>query len=238
MTGWDDKYPLTPIPSDFTGRVFRDDDDRVEAIRKWVVQNFEPRRGLLSAGLRLSDRLDHAREVVEGNFSRQEHIGLAAYVVEAAVEALEREAPFWVRRWPEEQAAAYRADAHAKMLRQIAECEAGIKSIKAQLRNASPVGIGHNNPPDSIDADLVWAFAEVEQASAVLKAQPVVPIDEGESAKRAIDKIGKVVKWIADKSAGPLIGIAAQNVPWSSVSDWLVRLCDLTWNWLASLNLS
>lgn len=234
MTGWEDRYPLTPIPSDFSGRLFHDDDDRIEAIRTWVFQNFEPRRGLLSAGLRLSERLEHAREVVESNFGQQEHIGLAAHVVEAAVEEMEREAPFWVRRWPEEQIAAYRADAHAKMLRQIAECEAGIESIKAQLRKATPAGIGHNNPPDSIDGDLVWAFAEIEQTSAILKAQPVVPTDGGEKASHAITRIGAVIERAGKWAAETIVRAFATEIAkaaWPWVFEKLTLLKDAVLEW-------
>jgi hypothetical protein len=116
------------------------------------------------------------------------------------------------------------------MLRRIASLEEAV----AQLPGVAP-GIGHNHPPEPIDAFPITIADRTDIAAAidVLKAQPVEPSDEGKAATEAAETLKsgglKISEWLA-KHADTFVSEAVKEAgkefgKWGTrATIWLVVL--------------
>jgi hypothetical protein len=165
-------------------------DAAVEKIQEWFQENFEdpvhstPYDGGEGGYQYIWGGPYDAREIVEHVFD-----GIGAEVIEAAVGSIESESTEWVpssnRRQPPQEddpPSDDPATLHAELQIRLLSLEEATAAL-----SVSPAGIGHNNPPEQIDPVPYTSQdqAEIVAAIGVLKAQPVVPVDEGKSAIEA-----------------------------------------------------
>ncbi len=136
--------------------------------------------------------------------------------------------------------------AHKAMLDRISDLEQELQTQR-ELQNRSAV-IGHNNPPETIDAfgisETEWT--EVKEAIKSLKEQPRQPKDGGESAKSAVQKL----KAIVSKGSAYLLTEAGKEIVKQAIKEsWpalgqvvgaifarLKFLIDAALHWLSLLN--
>jgi hypothetical protein len=256
LSAWDEaQHDPVSIPPDVSGLAL---EDAVEKIQEWFFENFEdpvhhtPHDSSEGGYQFIWGGPYDTREIIETVFD-----GLDQDVIEAAVDSIESEGSDWVpsvsRRqppvdedWPEPPANADDPAAlHAEMLQRIAALEESIQALPPP-----PAGIGHNNPPEQIEAVPYTPQdqTEIMAAVVVLKTQPVTPTDDGstavEAAKVLEEKGGKFRSWLtrqADNFATEFSkesGKALAKWGWPALLALIVeRLFDVTavaTKWLAA----
>lgn len=250
MPSWDSDAglePLSPPPQNLDSMQPK---AAVDAIIKWFHDNFEDPVHSTSYDSGEGGYLYvwgpyDAQEILEETFQ-----GLVAQdLIKFAVDEIEGDGTEWVpassRILPpddEEPPPSSTEELHAEMQRQIRD----IQDQLAQLEGAR-AGIGHNQPPEPIDAEPLSKDDRRELADALttLGNQPVVPADQGEAATKASSTIaskrGKVRTWLA--GAGKTIataigGVAAEEIIkaiWVAVWPSIEKLLGIVAQWIASL---
>jgi hypothetical protein len=256
---WDEAQhdPLTLPPDDFDGM---STDDAVELIKEWFFENFEdpvhstPYESAEGGYQYIWGGPYNTRDIIENIFADS----ASEELIRAAIEEIQSEGLEWVpssnRRQPpdEEEPPEPLEDAatlHAEMLRRISSLEEAV----AQLPNLAP-GIGHNRPPEPIEA-LPLNFAdrtEITAAVEVLKAQPTEPQDEGKIATEAAEtlksKAQKISEWLAKqadtfvseavKEAGKEFGKwGTRATIWSVFLAKLLSVHQIVGQWLSHIHL-
>jgi hypothetical protein len=215
---------VSPIP-DVAGL---DHDEAVEVIKEWFLSNFED-------PAQSTPRNDGEFQYIWGGpYDARDEIGDAfsgnapEEVIEDAITAVEAEGIDWAphgnRGKPDydEEADVGASDPnalHAEMIEQIEALERAMTDLRKQQRH----GIGHNNPPGPIepaplsDKDL----DEIEEALAVLKKQPSVPILPGTEARTAVAllmKLGDRLRPLA-RATGAYLAQQADNFVTEAVKE-------------------
>jgi hypothetical protein len=111
----------------------------------------------------------------------------------------------------------------------------------------APPGIGHNNPPEAIDAPLsALDTSELMAACEVIKTQPIQPADKGEAVKAAAavvrTKMQKARAWMAGKGelfadeavkeAGKQFGKWAPRAFWLLVIERMFCVTETVTHWI------
>jgi hypothetical protein len=136
---------------------------------------------------------------------------------------------------------------HQEMLKQVESLE----RIVPDILKVPHHGIGHNNPPETIEVEPLDAAdtKEIEESLATLKAQPVVPPAASQAAEKAIATIEskriKVQAWLAKqgdafvsaavKEAGKEFGKWAPRAFWLVVVDRMLGASQAALTWLHTL---
>jgi hypothetical protein len=170
------------------------DEDAVEEMRTWFFENFEnpaestPYESAEGGYIYIWGGPYETRDIIETVFSDF----ASEDAIEELVEDLDNEGPYWVpnsgRRQPpepdDEEPSA--ADRHAQMLRKVSEIEHALEKMPE-----TPAGIGHNMPPEPLEAVPFDSNdkQEIKSALAVLRVQPVEPTDKGKAASEALAKL-------------------------------------------------
>ncbi|MGH6848150.1 MAG: hypothetical protein ACREC0_12165 [Methylocella sp.] len=202
---WDEPQfdPLTTPPEDFEGMSL---DDAADLIKHWFFENFEnpaqitPYESAEGGYQYIWGGPYDARDVIENVFADT----ASEELITAAIAAVEHEGIEWVpnaiRIQPpdeeEDEPPRNPEDLHTEMMKRIAALEETLAQISPK-----PAGIGHNNPPEPIDAvpfsDL--DLHEVANALIILKAQPFIP---SEMAIPAVEVAGDKIKTGGEKILG------------------------------------
>jgi hypothetical protein len=243
---WDEVQhdPLTLPPDDFEGMTI---EEAVELIKEWFFENFEdpahsaPYESAEGGYQYIWGGPYDARDVIGNIFADT----ASNELIEAAIKEIESEGWDWVpnsaRRQPPDEdeppepPLPNASMLHAEMLRRIASLEQAM----AQQPGVLP-GIGHNHPPEPIEASplTVADQREITVAIEVLKAQPVEPLNEGEAATKAAEalksKAQKIGEWLAKqgdafiseamREAGKEFGKWAPALSGKIVGQWLSRV--------------
>jgi hypothetical protein len=177
-------------------------------------------------------------------------------LIAAAVEEMEQESWEWVpndrRRQPPEEDEPYDppeiTELYAEMQERISAIEEGLSRLPK-----GGAGIGHNNPPEPIEDAPVdeGERSALEQALAVLKAQPVEPGDKGAAAAAPVAFLriiaDKARSWLArqadsfiseaTKEAGKEFGKWSSRALWAFIASQLLGLSDIAVKWLHAIHL-
>jgi hypothetical protein len=257
---WDEVQhdPLTLPPDDFEGLSL---EDAVERIKEWFFENFEdpvhstPHDSAEGGYQYIWGGPYDTRDIIANIFADT----ASRELIEAAIEELESEGSDWVphsRRLqppneeePPEPPAEGATALHVEMLHRLSSLE----ETMAQLPDLAP-GIGHNRPPEPIEA-LPLNFAdrtEITAAVEVLKAQPIEPQDEGKIAAEAAEtlkcKARKIGEWLAKqadtfvseavKEAGKEFGKwGTRTAIWSVFLTKLLSVHQIVGQWLSHIHL-
>ena len=276
LTRWDG-IQLDPVstPPDVSGLTV---DEAVAAMSEWFLVNFEdsvhstPRND--GEFIYLWGGPYEASDIMHSAFG-----GLAStQAIDAAVDDIEREGSDWVPNAnrvpapdepsdepPDEPLGFDRAtldeadpgDLHDEMLRHVESVE----ELLAQLPPPK-VGIGHNNPPESIEGELLTDAdrESVQDAVETLKGQPNVTALSAENSSAAfaaanlLRRVGERLKKViassaryaatqadnfitaAVKAAGAAAGAALIGLPiWYGLPDQLIALGHAAMNWLIAV---
>jgi hypothetical protein len=189
--------PLTLPPDDFSGLSLR---EAVEQIREWFFENFEnpARIARYEGDGRHWGESYSTSDIIENVFA-----DIATdKVIKTATDELNAEGHEWVPnpngRQAPEKLEEYPLDTttlHIMMRRRVSLLE----EILAHLP-AEPAGVGHNNPPEPIEAPFIGPGerAAILGAVEVLKAQPVEPADDGEAASQAVRVVERTANRFRD----------------------------------------
>lgn len=152
---WDEPQldPLTTPPDDFEGMSL---DDAANLIKDWFFENFEDPAHITpyesaEGGYQYIWGPYDARDVIENVFADT----ASEELIEAAIATIEREGVVWVpnssRLQPpdedEDELPPNPENLHTEMLERIAALEETLAQMSPR-----PAGIGHNNPPEAIEA--------------------------------------------------------------------------------------
>ena len=239
--------PVSVPPDNFEGL---SEEEAVELIREWFFENFEdpvectPYESAEGGYQYIWGGPYESRDVIENVFA-----DIASdELINAAIKSIEADGFEWVpssrRRQPPEddlpEPPPDTAALHETMLRRIEELEQALK--QAQI----PVGIGHNRPPEAIEEAAIDTkdIAEIQDAFATLKSQPIEPADGGVAAKTAVgklrDKISKAKEFVTVEAAKEIVKegvkwLGGVTVPWLVIK--LQIVVDAAIQWLASMHL-
>jgi hypothetical protein len=229
----------------------------IEAIKEWFFENFEdpvhstPHDSSEGGYMYIWGGPYETRDIIENIFADT----ASEELIEAAVDEIEGESDQWVpnssRRQPPDDEDYDRPDPkdlHQEMQQRIRVLEDAL-SHTPQI----PVGIGHNHPPEPLDAEPLNATDQAEIASAltVLKAQPIEPSDKGNAAGRVLanfeTKREKLGKWLAQqgsvftaeavKEAGKQFGKWAPAAFWLWIMDLMFGVSHAVSAWLKAIHL-
>lgn len=234
-TAWDDHglKPLSERPGDLHEM---DEEEAVAAIGSWFFDNFEDPVHHTSYNGREGGYLYvwgpyDAREIVEELFAGD----APEHVIERAIGEIEHDSSEWVpnfRRVTQDDELEARPP-HAEELH--AEVQALVREAREALAQINQVvaGIGHNNPPETIE-DVPLSNVDRQEISAalsVLSDQPVEPSDKGASAELAAETIRsrrrKLLDWFKDKSAGAVVSAVVTtglSFAWNHLEQLLAKL--------------
>jgi hypothetical protein len=240
--------PFTDPPTKFDGLT---DDSAVDSITSWFFENFEDAaegRGFDGTGAGIWGGPYRTRDVIENVFADTATDAL----IDAAVAEIRKEGDDWVPKtrgpnYIDEEPNRNPSELHAEMLRQVVSLERTLPEIFKVPHH----GMGHNNPPEAMDAEPLDAAdaKEIEAALATLKAQPVVP-DKPEEAEKAAatieSKRSKVKAWLAKqgdefvsaavKEAGKEFGKWAPRALWLVVVDRMLGVSRAALAWISTFH--
>jgi hypothetical protein len=255
---WDEiqHEPLTIPPANFDEMSI---EDAVEHIKEWFFENFEdpvhctPYITAEGGYQYIWGGPYDVRDIIENIFADS----ASDELIDAAIGEIQSEGFEWVpnsarRQAPDEEdqpdfLLENASALHEKMMRRISSLEEAL----AQLSH----GIGHNHPPEPIEALPLTAVDQKEIAAAidVLKTQPLEPLDNGDSATAAAETLRskgqKIGEWLmkqvdsfaseAVKEAGKEFGKwGARAAIWSVIFDKLLSVHEIVGQWLSQLHLS
>lgn len=252
LDNWDETQhdPLSIPPNDFVGRSI---EESVELIKDWFFENFEdpvvmtPYESREGGYQYIWGGPYNTRDIIENVFADV----ASDELLKAAIDELENDGVEWVpnsnrRQPPDEHYDAEPpkpSELHAELLRGIEQLE----ELVTQLPFSS-AGIGHNHPPEAIDAAPFTQEDQIEVRSAlkILKEQPIKPLDDGKAAIEAagvLEKTGNKIRgWLARqgdafvseavKEAGKEFGKWAPRALLAFVVERLFSVSSMVTQWL------
>ncbi len=237
--------PLSEPPYDIDSMPHQ---EAIESIRGWFFQNFEdPAESTLYESAEggyifIWGGPYSAQEIIEDVF-----FGIVSEdVIKDVVKSLAIEAFDWAPSsgriiYKDQEITRTYSDAislYAEMQLRIT----GLEDALAQL-TSSP-GIGHNNPPGSIDATSLSSqeVAELRDLLGTLKRQPATPVDNGAEAKAIAEKLKEKGKILGDIASTELTKETVKKA-FSSVATFIAgvvlpKIVDLVGKileWISSL---
>lgn len=257
---WDEVQhdPLSFPPDYFEGMSI---DDAIELIKEWFFENFEgpehhtPYESREGGYQYIWGGPYEARDIIENVFADT----ASSELIEAAIKEIESEGWEWVphsRRLqapdeeePPESSLRDVSTLHAEMLRRISSLEEAMEQLPDGV-----AGIGHNHPPEPIEASPLSVADQIEitAAIAVLKVQPIEPQDDGKSATVAAETLKskgqKIGEWLAKqadafvseavKEAGKEFGKwGTRATLWTIILDKLFSVHEIVGQWLSQIHL-
>lgn len=258
LENWDEVQhdPLSIPPDDFSGM---DLDDAVAAIREWFYENFEdpaestPYESAEGGYQYIWGGPYDTRDIIENVFADTASEELIA----AAIAELETDSDVWVpstsrRQAPEEDEP---PDEELDIKALHVQLQERVHSLEEALKRVPqpPAGMGHNRPPEPLEAEPLDENDRKEIATALqtLKAQPVDPQDKGAVAQAALGQIeskrAKLGRWLAQqgqvftteavKEAGKRFGQWAPAAFWLWFMDQMFGLSHVVQKWLSVVHL-
>lgn len=259
LASWDEVQhdPLTIPPDNFTDLAH---DEAVELIEEWFFENFEdpanstPHESAEGGYQYIWGGPYYTRDIIENVFADT----ATDELITAAVKWLERKSSLWVpsirrRKSPEDDGEMVvewldPAAAHAELQQQLLSLGEALAALPA-----SPPGLGHNNPPETIEAVPYTPEdrAEIVSAVAALQAQPVTPVDDGKAATEAATvlekKAGKFREWLVRQGDNFVTEFVKESgkklaqLGWPALFVWIVEqmfsVSGLVTKWLTALGI-
>jgi hypothetical protein len=229
------------------------DEDAIDGIQSWFFENFEeavqntPYNSREGGYLYIHGGPYDAREIIEAVFAHY----VSDDVINEVIDQIEHQGDTWVpssnrRIAPEEEFDDPPVEyLHRRMRKRIDELEELLRDDSSAV-----AGIGHNNPPESIEGQPIRTEEkeEILEALGVLNSQPVRP-SSTEAADAALTKLvsirKKLTSWAATqakvfteeavKEAGKQTGKWAPRAFWLVVLDNLLSVTQHAESWLKAI---
>lgn len=238
----EDTFLSTP-PDDFSAMTFG---EAVEAIKDWFFENYEdpahhtPYESREGGYQYIWGGPYNARDVIENIFADK----TSQEVMNEAINEIEAEGFGWVpnfrrnKTFDEENLLSPDPSVlHTEMLERIEALEKAIEEARRPHQ-----GMGHNNPPEDIEIDGLNSkdFQDIQEATQVLKSQPVEPTDGGAAAKIVLEKLREKLAKLGEyvwnetkkKAVSSILGFSAK---W--LYDNLEDLISIASRWLEIFSL-
>lgn len=233
------------------------EDDAVDAVIEWFLANFEdpvhetPFESAEGGYQYIWGGPYETRDIIETVFGDD---GVSPSIIEAVIRQLETETSEWVpsgsrRQAPEPddlgedvEPGPSQTELHQVMNERIVELEEALEKVPKP-----PSGIGHNHPPEPMDVEPLDENdrEQIKGALAILKAQPVEPVDREPAATAFMMfeiKRAKLGKWLAQqgqlftteavKEAGKQFGKWAPTAFWLWLMDRMFGVSEAVGAWL------